>query len=186
VRQGARTMTARRFLLLGSFLTPILAACSSHNSFFFSDGGLDGSSEPAEQSSSSTPTTKKDAGKRDSASTPDDPPPEEDDASFVDAAKKDAKADVSTFDTNTCTISITSGDATCDSCIESSCCVEVNNCFDNSDCAALDSCIGNCLDLDAALQSACASDCNSSHASSASKWQAAASCIQNTCSGSCN
>ncbi len=86
----------------------------------------------------------------------------------------------------TCTISITTNNATCDACLQSSCCSVVNACFNVSDCAALDSCVGGCVLPDGGTNQSCVSSCFAAHPNSQAALQAVYQCIGNSCSTSCN
>jgi hypothetical protein len=80
-----------------------------------------------------------------------------------------------------CTLSISSGSATCNACLERSCCAPDNACGRNSDCVAVMKCLGNCSSSD----SACASACVSAHATGASLLQSFVTCESSSCSAAC-
>jgi hypothetical protein len=74
---------------------------------------------------------------------------------------------------------LASGDPTCDTCIDASCCAENTACVSDADCAALVACGDACRD------DACISACMSAHPSGATKLDTLSSCVQTSCSSAC-
>lgn len=77
------------------------------------------------------------------------------------------------------TCGFTSGDATCDSCITSTCCTEGAACTADADCNALVTCFDGCRD------EACFSTCQSAHAAGSAKLDTFMSCVDTSCSTDC-
>ncbi len=73
----------------------------------------------------------------------------------------------------------TAGREDCETCMETSCCSQLEACAPGSDCDALLSCITACKDGD----SACEQTCVSGHAQGVSDYQAINTCYQGNCYG---
>jgi hypothetical protein len=74
---------------------------------------------------------------------------------------------------------LTSGEATCDSCLNATCCGQTTTCIDDADCVALVRCYDACSD------DACASACDASHPGGLSKLNPVVSCAQSGCGTQC-
>lgn len=75
---------------------------------------------------------------------------------------------------------LSSGLATCDACLDASCCAQSSACVGDVECSALITCIGSCSD------DACANACAAAHGAGVSKLDAVFSCVTTTCGPSCN
>jgi hypothetical protein len=71
------------------------------------------------------------------------------------------------------------GDATCDTCLGTSCCAQANACFGDADCTALLDCGDACND------STCLAACEAAHPSGAAKISAISTCVDTTCGAAC-
>lgn len=74
---------------------------------------------------------------------------------------------------------LTSGNATCDTCLDTSCCAQTTTCLGDADCVALINCYDACTDA------VCASACDAAHSTGATKIDAVAVCAQNSCAATC-
>lgn len=74
---------------------------------------------------------------------------------------------------------LTSGDASCDTCLNASCCAPTTACVDDADCVALVRCYDACTD------GACAAACDTGHASGLSKLDAVSTCAGTSCGAQC-
>lgn len=74
---------------------------------------------------------------------------------------------------------LTSGDATCDACLDGSCCGPTTACLGDADCVALVRCYDPCTDA------ACAAACDAAHPSGATKLGSVVSCVETSCTAAC-
>lgn len=72
-----------------------------------------------------------------------------------------------------------SGDPTCDSCLDTSCCADANACLGDADCTALLQCAEPCTD------DACVSACEAAHPTGAAKISALSTCAGTACGTAC-
>lgn len=108
-------------------------------------------------------------------------------------AGKDATTDAATADAGAdggaCLLKIsTQQGASCDKCLETTCCAEVNACLTSSDCVALITCVNGCDAKDAAdpadagsEQSACLKDCSTAHSASVNAYVDYSVCVVPAC-----
>ena len=73
-----------------------------------------------------------------------------------------------------------SGDATCDSCLDTNCCADANACTNDADCTALMDCAERCAD------DACEAACEAAHPSGTAKLNSLSACANNTCGSACS
>ena len=155
-------------------LTSLFVACSTHSTGFFSDGGLDGSitGTGGEGGPSNGEGGAKDAGKKDGATAKDGAPVDED------------AGDPGLDGGGSCTLdpNAQTSSPACDTCLEQTCCEDVNACFTDSDCLALLDCILACPAGDAGAS--CQNTCGGQHPNSINKIQLVDSCLQN-CGSAC-
>lgn len=89
----------------------------------------------------------------------------------------------------TCKLKVSVGDTACDNCATTNCCEKVNACADNAECAALDTCLGACLDVDGGGDAGAITDCENAcygvHPTGKDAFDAVTSCIQSSCSSTC-
>lgn len=90
----------------------------------------------------------------------------------------------------TCKLKVSVGDTACDNCATTNCCDKVNACADNAECAALDTCLGACLDVDGGNDAGgalgdCQNACYGVHPTGKDPFDAVTSCIQSSCSSTC-
>ncbi|HEY8078523.1 MAG TPA: hypothetical protein VIF62_30545 [Labilithrix sp.] len=74
---------------------------------------------------------------------------------------------------------LTSGDATCDTCLNGSCCAPTTTCLGDAECIALIRCYDGCAD------DACASACDAAHPAATAEANAIFTCVQSSCSAAC-
>lgn len=74
---------------------------------------------------------------------------------------------------------LTSGDATCDACLDGSCCTATTACLGDADCVALVRCYDPCTDA------ACAAACDAAHPTGAGKLASVVSCVETSCTAAC-
>ncbi len=74
---------------------------------------------------------------------------------------------------------LTSGVATCDACLDASCCGQTTSCITDSDCVAIVNCYNGCSDA------TCAAACDSAHPTGLTKLNAVLSCAQGSCGTTC-
>jgi hypothetical protein len=74
---------------------------------------------------------------------------------------------------------LTSGDATCDACLDGSCCAETTTCVGDADCVALLRCYDGCSDA------TCAAACDAAHPGGSAKLDTVATCVQTSCTTAC-
>jgi len=74
---------------------------------------------------------------------------------------------------------LTSGDPTCDACLDGSCCTQTTACLGDTDCVALINCYDACTDA------ACASACDTAHPTGSTKLGDVFSCAQTSCASTC-
>ncbi len=75
---------------------------------------------------------------------------------------------------------LSSGLSTCDACINTACCTQSSACVGDADCVAFLDCLNACGD------EVCANACAASHASGAAKLGDVVTCLDSSCSASCN
>ena len=74
---------------------------------------------------------------------------------------------------------LTSGDATCDTCLDASCCAQTTTCLGDADCVAIVGCYNACSDA------TCAAACDAAHPTGSSKLTAVGTCVQASCATTC-
>ncbi len=74
---------------------------------------------------------------------------------------------------------LTSGNATCDACLDGSCCAPTTTCLADAECVALVRCYDGCADA------ACASACDAAHPAGTADANAVFTCVQTSCSAAC-
>jgi hypothetical protein len=74
---------------------------------------------------------------------------------------------------------LTSGDPTCDACLDTSCCAQTTTCLGSKDCLAVVGCYDTCADA------ACAAACDAAHPTGASELGAVFTCAQSNCASTC-
>ena len=74
---------------------------------------------------------------------------------------------------------LTSGVATCDTCLDASCCAPTSACLADPDCTAIVGCYDACSDA------ACAAACDAAHPTGSSKLTAVFTCLQTSCASTC-
>jgi hypothetical protein len=127
----------------------------------------------------------------DSSSPPDDSSlPPDDVIETPDTARPEPDSSPST-----CTLTLPTGDPTCDSCLETSCCSVDNACGSDPACMMFDECISECefpdggLDPDAGPPSAdageCISVCETEYPTGATELENLDSCLEGTCATAC-
>ena len=92
-------------------------------------------------------------------------------------------------DGGSCKLVGTSGDKTCDTCVEGSCCAIANSCVNDAECLALYTCIGACPaagdgGADAGTV-ACVADCADVHPNGKAGVKALEDCVDAHCSKEC-
>jgi len=121
-----------------------------------------------------TVPAKKDAGA--DAKTPPHPAQQDSGVSTPDTGPVDDPSDSG----GSCTLMITYGSSTCQSCMQG-CCSPDNACANSSDCVALLSCLLGCQPND----SSCVSGCRSQHTTGTPLFDGITSCMGSQCSTSC-
>jgi hypothetical protein len=95
----------------------------------------------------------------------------------------------------TCTLTLPTGDPTCDSCIETSCCAADNACGTDPDCMNFGMCASDCegIDPDSGLpddagadSGACIATCESTYPTGATELNAIDTCLETTCASACD
>ena len=74
---------------------------------------------------------------------------------------------------------LSTGEATCDTCLDASCCAQNTACVSNTDCAALIACGDACRD------DACISACMSAHPTGAALLDTLSTCVETSCTTAC-
>src|SRR5262249_32147941 len=74
---------------------------------------------------------------------------------------------------------VSTGDATCDSCVQASCCNEVLSCFNNSECLAFADCSSSCSDQ------SCVEACGQQHAMGVNDADTLFECLSQSCIAAC-
>jgi hypothetical protein len=74
---------------------------------------------------------------------------------------------------------LTSGNATCDACLDGSCCAQTSTCLGDAECVALVSCYDACSD------DACLTACDAAHPTGSAELGAVFSCLQTSCATVC-
>jgi hypothetical protein len=74
---------------------------------------------------------------------------------------------------------LTSGDVTCDACLDGSCCSQTESCLGDAECVALIECYDACSD------DACAAACDTAHPSGKTGLGAVMTCVQSSCASAC-
>lgn len=74
---------------------------------------------------------------------------------------------------------LTSGVATCDTCLDASCCAPTSACLGDADCTAIVGCYDACSDA------ACAAACDAAHPTGSTKLTAVFTCVQTSCASPC-
>lgn len=72
------------------------------------------------------------------------------------------------------------GDATCDACLEASCCAEVETCMQNAECVALEQCADECKG-----DQTCVKGCVTDHPNGKDDLLAVGQCIDASCKTEC-
>jgi hypothetical protein len=75
-----------------------------------------------------------------------------------------------------------STDTACDTCMEQACCSQLTACANQTSCENLASCINNC----ASGNTTCMNSCDSSYSSGLSTLTSLFTCVEDSCSASCN
>jgi hypothetical protein len=90
-------------------------------------------------------------------------------------------------DGGSCKLEATSGDKTCDTCVEGSCCAVANACAGDAECLALYACIAACPAADAGADAgSCVADCADVHPNGKAGVKALEDCVDAHCSSQCN
>jgi hypothetical protein len=76
---------------------------------------------------------------------------------------------------------ISTGNATCDACLNQSCCSAIAACSSNAECSQLYSCLSQCQSGD----DACSSDCIGAHDAGKPALQQVLACVDQSCAGKC-
>jgi hypothetical protein len=95
-------------------------------------------------------------------------------------SSKSSNPDLGTSDGGGCGLS--TGLASCDSCINAACCAQDSACANNAQCTALVACISACSPSDMTCQQGCVT----SHASGLAAFMTLTNCINNACTSACN
>ena len=74
---------------------------------------------------------------------------------------------------------LSTGEATCDTCLDTSCCGQTTTCLGDADCVAVIGCYDTCSD------SACAAACDAAHPAGSSELTAVITCAQSSCGAAC-
>jgi hypothetical protein len=74
---------------------------------------------------------------------------------------------------------LTSGEATCDTCLDTSCCAQTTTCIGDADCVAVIRCYDACSD------SACAAACDAAHPGGSAHLTGVFTCAQASCTAAC-
>jgi hypothetical protein len=74
---------------------------------------------------------------------------------------------------------LSTGDTTCDSCLDGSCCTENKACVADADCTALIACGNACTD------DACLAGCFSAHPTGVAILETLSTCVETSCSSAC-
>jgi len=112
------------------------------------------------------------------------------DGSIADAAPAEAAADASddvTTDVGidapadaACVLARSTGDATCDACLTTSCCAVANACVTNTDCAATVQCVRDCI-AGGTAAGPCRTNCRNAHPMSKKPFNDLLMCISGAC-----
>lgn len=118
--------------------------------------------------------------------------PQADTSTADGSTPNDAKVEDSTVvDAAPCKLANPPADATCATCLQTSCCAESNACLGDPDCVALVKCIAACLPdssskPDGSLESGpCLSGCNAMHIKSRNAAAHYGTCVSASCSSQC-
>ncbi len=74
---------------------------------------------------------------------------------------------------------LSTGDATCDACLDGSCCAPTTTCLGNPDCVDLVTCYNGCA------TEACLTACDAAHPTGQADLGAVFSCVQTSCTTAC-